>query len=62
MEKTKVSDEHRKKVNRERAKRWRQKNPERFKEIQMRYYVKRALLLMQQQSDREKAQREGAAE
>ena len=57
---TKTTEEHRKKVNRERAKRWRQKNPQRAEEIRMRYYIRKALRLMQQQSDQ--AEIEGAAE
>ena len=53
---TKTTEEHKKKINRERVRQWRQKNLQRNAEIQARYLIKKAVKLLQQ------AQREGASE
>ena len=58
MARKRVSDEHRKKINRERVRRWREKNPQRNAEIQMRYLIKKTVKLMQQVQ----SEGEGAAE
>lgn len=47
MGRPRVSEEHKRKTNAERMRKWRKANPDKVKEIQLRYWAKRIAKLQQ---------------